>query len=71
MSDVVVPAYFTGLMLTLLMGMLMVDSRNTDDNRRTGARMLLLSPAWPVLAVASGCRGVAALWRMADWGGKA
>lgn len=54
--------------ITLLIGMLMVDNRNSWIDRRRGARVLFLCWAWPFLLAYAAGVGVAKLWALADWG---
>lgn len=59
--------YFIGFMVTLFIGVLMTNQQNQSSDRRTGARLLLLSPVWPLPAAVALVRGLAQLWQLADW----
>jgi hypothetical protein len=59
--------YLFGFLVTVLVGVLMTNPQSRASDRRTGARLLLLSPVWPLPAALALIRGIAEVWKLADW----
>jgi len=60
--------YITGVVLPVIFS-LVVYMGEGRDRTRTGARIILLAPVWPLLIPVVLTRGVRWLWKTADWRG--
>ncbi|QWY82782.1 hypothetical protein PP641_gp042 [Arthrobacter phage SilentRX] len=59
--------YLIGFLATVLIGALMAHPHSSARDRRTGARLMLLSPVWPAPAVLALARAIVRTWKLADW----
>ncbi|BCW61869.1 hypothetical protein [Arthrobacter sp. StoSoilB22] len=66
MLDTILGIYFCGLMLTSA-GAYLAFSKG---ERRLGARLALLTPVWPAVAIIGAVIGIRHLWKIADWKGR-
>mgnify|MGYP003575283909 CR=1 FL=1 len=66
MLDTILGIYFCGLLISSA-GSYLAFSKGEG---RTGARLALLSPVWPVLVIAGSVIGFRHLWKIADWKGR-
>lgn len=70
MSDeaiLVLYVYVLGLIMSGVVGGMGISCGRASD-KRNGARIVLLSPVWPVLALYASVFGVRNLWRLSGWG---
>lgn len=67
MSAALLTTYAVGILVTVFMGIVVIGFGTTAD-RKPAARVILLSPAWPLLAIHGLCVAIPKLWRMAGWG---
>lgn len=42
-------------------------AKDNDSDKRLMARMLLLTPVWPVIVLAHLARSIYRMWQAADW----
>lgn len=68
--EVLLSVYVAGVVVSAFIGALLAFLARDDDARaeRRGARLALLSPVWPALALGFIWVALVELWDAADWG---
>lgn len=65
---VFIPIYIAGVVIPILFSLFVYMWEGREKTRK-GARIILLSPVWPLLFPVGAFRVVRWLWRKADWKG--
>ena len=68
--ETILSIYAFGLVLIGFLGGVYCGFGNPSQ-RRNGARVIILSPAWPAVVICAIPIGAMALWKLADWKGEA
>lgn len=63
-------AYLVGFGVTVVVGLVVWTLAFSNSDARNGARIILLSPAWPLVLLWGIWAGLRNLWREAEFGGK-
>jgi hypothetical protein len=66
--SVFIPFYVAGVVIPMVFAFFVYLGEGREATR-TGARIILLAPIWPLLIPVALTRGVKWLWKTADWRG--